>query len=85
MIAHPAFMGKYPKDFGTDEEEINAHLVSAAPDLLSAANALISVYDEQSSVAQRIIVSGRSDRELREDGISALVNLRTAIAKAEGR
>lgn len=53
------------------------------PDLLAAAKALISVYDEQSQVAQRIIVGGRSDRELREAGIAALNDLRAAVANAE--
>ena len=50
------------------------------PTLLEAAKALISVYDEQSNVAQRIICGGRSDRQLREDGLAALKDLRDAVA-----
>ena len=50
------------------------------PTLLEAAKALISVFDEQSNVAQRIITSGKSDRQLREDGLSAINDLRTAVS-----
>lgn len=78
-----------------DEREFIGHVAPAAArlrsclldkpeavegDLRRAAQALISVYDEQSNVAQRIIVGGRSDRELREAGIAALADLRAALS-----
>lgn len=61
-------------DFGVDEQEANAHLIAAAPDLYRAArNALDKVFND-----------GKREGWA-EIQISALDELRAALAKAEGK
>lgn len=53
-------------------------------EVLEAAAKLIAIFDEQSLIAQRIIVGGRSDTVLREEGNAAIAALRVAVANARG-
>ncbi len=58
-----------------DEDEANAHLISAAPDLLSALEKLLQISQD------------KLDQSATHDGLvncEALANARVAIAKAKG-
>jgi ATP/maltotriose-dependent transcriptional regulator MalT len=62
-------------DVSIHEEEANAHLISAAPDLLSALERLLQISQEE------------LDQSATHDGLvncEALANARVAIAKAKG-
>jgi len=64
---------------GTEEEiERNGNLIAAAPDLLEAAKGLID-WLEQMFPDERLFHGGEHDQSFR------MKDLRTAIAKAEGR
>jgi hypothetical protein len=64
----------------------DADLIAAAPCTFDAASRLLAVFDELQAVttAERII-TGQSQRDLRQRSNEAIADLRAAIAKATGQ
>ncbi len=68
------------------EDRANARLIAVSPDFYKAALKLISAFDElQSTTAAERILTGRSDAEIRKASNEAMAELRSALAKADGR
>jgi hypothetical protein len=88
-IGHHA-KGPYTFPLGTDPDEAaaNASLCAAAPEMLAALRQVedrLAVYAEW---ADREFIASRPNpvlREIRSDARANLVEIRAAIAKAEGR
>jgi len=61
--------GGYPRVDNVDEQDANAHLIAAAPELLTALRGLIGLHDDPTPY----------------DSATTISAARVAIAKAEGR
>lgn len=67
---------------GADEQDANARLIAAAPDLLEALRSLLSA---SADAIRYVPADGSEERDLCDAAGDAMIFARAAIARAEGR